>query len=89
VRERHATNPGMSVRLADALRRGKVVAERYGTDLFRVDYHELAALPIDEVQERLRIPLKSPEAIAGGSVGVNSPEGMSEHQRKAAAERTA
>jgi len=87
VRDRHARTPGMSVRVADALRRGKVVEARYGTDLFRVDYHELAPLPLEEVQARLCVPPKSPEAIEAGSVSLFSPEGMSEIQRQAGASR--
>jgi hypothetical protein len=87
VRDRHARTPGMSVRMADALRRGKAVAEHYGTDLFRVDYHELAPLDVDEVRARLSIPPKSDDALAAGSVSVFSPEGMTERQQEAAAER--
>lgn len=84
VRERHLDSPGMSDRLADAIRRGKVVAEAYGNDLFQVDYHELAPLPLDEVRERLCIPPKSEAALAGGSVGPSHPDGLSEFQRAAA-----
>jgi hypothetical protein len=89
VRDRHAQVPGMSVRLAEALRRGKVVCEALCTDLFRVDYHELAGLPLDEARAHLDIPPKSPDAIAAGSVSVFSPDGMSENQRRAAAARDA
>jgi hypothetical protein len=89
VRDRHARVPGMSERLAEALRRGKVVCEALGADLFRVDYHALAPLPLDEARAHLRIPPKSPEAIAVGSVSVFSPEGVSENQRRAAAARDA
>ena len=45
VREHNIQAPGMHVRIADAIRRGKVVCERCGTDLFDVDYHALAAAP--------------------------------------------
>jgi len=88
VRDRHARGPGMSVRLADALRRGKAVAEGFGTDLFRVDYHELAPLPLEEVRERVRVPPKSEAAIDAGSPSVFDPEGMSDNQRAAAIGRT-
>jgi hypothetical protein len=88
VRERHARGPGMSARLADALKRGKTVAEGFGTDLFAVDYHEFAPLPIEEVREHLHVPPKSPAALAAGSPSVFDREGMSDNQRAAASERT-
>lgn len=68
---------------ADALRRGKVVAEHYGRDLFSVDFHELAHLPVAEVRERLHVPPKSDEVVMVGSPGPFDPDGMSEHQRAA------
>jgi hypothetical protein len=83
VRERHLHSPGMDVRLADAIRRGKRVCEQYGTDLFVVDYHELADRPVDDVRELLSIPPKSPGALGAGSPGVFDPDGMSEKQRAA------
>ena len=83
VREHHLRTPGMSVRLPDALRRGKAVAEHYGRDLFSVDFHELAPLPVAEVRERLHVPPKSDEVLAVGSPGPLDPGGMSEHQRAA------
>jgi hypothetical protein len=87
VRERHIRAPGMNHRLADAIRRGKIVCDHCGVDLFDVDYHELADRPVGEVRERLGMPPKSPTAIEGGSVGTFDPEGMSENQRRAAARR--
>jgi hypothetical protein len=83
VRERHLDTPGMDVRLADALRRGKVIAEQLGKDLFTIDYHVLAPRQVDEVRVELHIPPKSPDAVAAGSVGLFDPEGMSEYQREA------
>jgi hypothetical protein len=88
VRERTARAPGMHLRLADAIRRGKVVCENYGTDLFEVDYYDLANRPVEEIRDLLRMPPKSPEALEGGSVGVFNPEGMSETQRRFAAQRS-
>ena len=73
----------MEVRLADAIRRGKVIAEQYGTDLLEVDYHELSAVPVDEVRVLLGIPPKSVEARGAGSPGTFDPGGMSEFQRAA------
>jgi hypothetical protein len=87
VRERHVRAPGMHRRVADSIRRGKVVCDRYGVDLFEVDYYELAARPVGEVREMLEVPPKSSGAIEGGSNGLFDPEGMSENQRRFAAQR--
>ena len=87
VREPAIRAPGMGARVADAIRRGKVVCERYGTDLFDVDYDALAAHPIDEVREVLHIPSKSEEAEELGWPGTFDPDGMSEVQRRFAASR--
>ena len=84
VRERSLEGTGMGVRLADALRRGKAVAEGFGTDLFYVDFHALADRPLDEVRSLLHLPPKSPEAIAAGSPGLHDVAGMSEQQRATA-----
>ncbi|HEY8216975.1 MAG TPA: hypothetical protein VIH82_07570, partial [Acidimicrobiia bacterium] len=59
VRERHLRTPGMHARLPDALRRGKAVCEAYGCDLFAVDFHVVAAEPVEEVRAELHIPPKS------------------------------
>ena len=79
--------PGMHHRVADAIRRGKVVSESCGMDLFEVDFHELASRPVDDVREILHIPEKSPEASGSGSAGVFERAGMSELQQKIADER--
>ncbi len=47
VREPIIRAPGMHQRVADAIRRGKVVCDRYGIDLFEVDYYELADRSVD------------------------------------------
>ena len=85
IRERSIRAPGMHQRIADAILRGKCVCERYGVDLFDVDYYELARLPVGDVRELLRIPPKSSGAIDGGSAGLLDPAGMSENQRRFAA----
>jgi hypothetical protein len=85
VRERHLQVAGMGDRLADALRRGKVMAEAFRTDLFYVDFHAVADRPLAEVCETLHLPPKSPEAIVAGSHGVFDIKGMSEAQREFAA----
>ncbi len=87
VRERNVQAPGMQHRVADAIRRGKSVAERCQTDLFDVDYHGMSALSLEEVCERLRVPPKSELACASGSAGPFELEGMSEIQRAYAATR--
>ena len=79
--------PGMHRRVADAIRRGKVVCDAYGIDLFEVDYYALADRSVEEIRDRLEIPPKSAAAIEGGSNGVFDLEGMSENQRRAAALR--
>jgi hypothetical protein len=83
VREHHLRTPGMDVRLADALRRGKCVAERFGRDLLEVDYHALVDRSVDEMRDLLSLPPKSDEARAARSPGVFDPDGMSEFQREA------
>ncbi len=87
VRERNIRAPGMHHRIADAIRRGKIVCDRYGVDLFEVDYYELAGRPVGELRELLGMPPKSAGALEGGSAGVFDLEGMSEHQRRVAAQR--
>lgn len=87
VRERNIRAPGMHQRIADAIRRGKVVCNRYGIDLFDVDYYELADRPVEEIRELLSMPPKSSGTIEGGSAGLFDQEGMSENQRRFVAQR--
>jgi len=89
IRERNIQAPGMHQRIADAILRGKVVSERYGTDLFDVDYHEMAELPVDEVRSVLHVPEKSAAAMGSGSAGAFERAGMSELQQRMADEREA
>jgi hypothetical protein len=79
--------PGMHLRVADGIRRGKIVCARLATDLFKVDYDELAARPVEEVREVLGIPPKSAAAVEAGSAALCSLEGMSEMQRRFATGR--
>jgi hypothetical protein len=88
VSERNIQAPGMHQRIADAIRRGKVVSERYGVDLFDIDYDNLADRPTGEVLALIGVPPKSESAIDGGSVGLFDPAGMSDTQRRVLAERT-
>jgi len=88
VRERHLHTPGMHVRLPDALRRGKVVSEQYGRDLFTVDFHALADRSVEDLRHELRLPPKSDEVLEAGSPGPFDAEGLTEHQRQAALRRS-
>jgi hypothetical protein len=87
VRERNLRAPGMAQRVADAIRRGKVVCDQYGVDLFEVDYYELAHRPVGEVRELLAVPAKSERAIDSGSAGLFDLRGMSEIQQRVVAQR--
>ena len=87
VRERAVQAAGMHVRIADAIRRGKVVCQNYGIDLFEIDYYELAARPVAEVREMLGVPPKGLACVDAGSVGLFDLEGMSETQKRALARR--
>ena len=87
VHERNIQAHGMQERIADAICRGKLVCDRYGTDLFEVDYYNLASQPVEEVREMLAIPAKSSTAIECGSPGLFDMEGMSEIQRRAFEQR--
>jgi hypothetical protein len=89
VEEHSLRAPGMTTRLGDSIRRGKHVAEHFGTDLLSVDYHQLAPATLDEAREHLHLPPKSPESVTAGSPGVTDPAGMSARQRAAAAARGA
>jgi hypothetical protein len=87
VQERNIQAPGMHQRIADAIRRGKVVSEATGQDLFEVDYHAVADRSVEEVCAMLGVPRKSAGALEGGSVGAFSLAGMSEIQRRFAERR--
>jgi len=88
VREHTLQTSGMAHRLADAIRRGKVVQEHFDRDLFAVDYHALAATPLDEVRVLMGVPPKGPEALGAGSPGLFDPAGMSEAQHEWAAKHS-
>jgi hypothetical protein len=87
VRERNIQAPGMHLRIADAIRRGKIVSEHCETDLFEVDYHALATRSVDDVRAHLGVPDKSEPARTGGSAGAFELAGMSEIQRRVAEAR--
>ncbi len=87
IREPVIRAPGMHERVADAIRRGKVVCDRYGIDLFDVDYYALSDRPVQEVRRLLHVPPKSARAIESGSAGLFDLEGMSQNQRLFVAQR--
>ena len=87
TRDHRLQSAGMGVRLADAVRRGKAVAEGYGIDMFRVDFHAFASRELDDVRQAISLPPKSADAIAAGSVSVFDLEGMTESQREFATAR--
>jgi hypothetical protein len=77
----------MSIRLADAMRRGAWCHDREtgsdSVDFLRQDWFALAALPVDEVRARFGLRPKSPGAIAAGSVDPWSRGGISPFQLRA------
>jgi hypothetical protein len=82
----HLSRPGMPVRVADALRRGALTPG--DIDFLAFDWSALADRDLEDLRRDLRVPPKSPEAIAAGSVGPWHPAGMSDAQRIAAANAT-
>ncbi|HEY3670589.1 MAG TPA: hypothetical protein VGN51_06615 [Acidimicrobiia bacterium] len=87
VRDPVIQAPGMHIRVADGIRRGKVIWQRCDMDLFDFEYHEHAARPVDEVREIVGVPPKSEAALAAGSAALDSFEGMSETQRRVMQQR--
>ena len=84
----------MAVRVADAMRRGALCSDKVtgsdSIDFLRVDWFDLAPLPVDEVRARFSVTGKSDAAIAAGSVTPWEPAGISPFQLatgQAAAER--
>lgn len=82
LRERRLDDPNMHVRIADALRRGRDLCDRLGTDLLEIDYHELATRPIVEARAELGFGDKSRVAVDAGSPGVFDIDGMSRIQQE-------
>jgi hypothetical protein len=74
----------VAVRLADAMRRGALchdnVVNSDSVDFLRVDWFDLAPLPLDEVRARFCVQPKSASANAAGSVGPREPHGISPFQ---------
>jgi hypothetical protein len=79
-----SSNPGVVVRLADAMRRGARCSDETrdddSVDFLRLNWFELAHLPVDEVRRRLNVEPKSPAAIQAESLGPWQAGGMSPYQ---------
>jgi hypothetical protein len=77
----------MAVRVADAMRRGALCRNRVtgesSIDYLRVDWFELAPLPLEEARERFSVAAKSDGAIEAGSVGPCERGGIREFQLRA------
>lgn len=81
VSERHLDSPEMHTRVADALRRGRNLCDRIGTDLLDIDYHAFVDSEVVDVRAELGYDEKSPKAVAAGSPGAFDPAGMSSIQQ--------
>jgi hypothetical protein len=79
-----STGTGMATRIADAMRRGAVCRDvdtgETSIDFLRLDWFELAPLPVDEVRARFTVTTKSPASIDAGSIGPWEPGGISPFQ---------
>jgi hypothetical protein len=78
---------GVAVRLADAMRRGALVAG--SVDFMRLDWFGLADRSVDDVRREFGIVPKSDGAVSAGSVGPWEPGGISEYQWNAGQRRAA
>jgi hypothetical protein len=83
----HLSESGVPERMADAMRRGALCEG--SVDFLRVDWFELADLPVDEARGHFCVPAKSPGAVAAGSVGPWEPGGISPFQAAAGREAAA
>lgn len=88
-----SANAGMTVRVADAMRRGALCHDTVlgsdSVDFLRVDWFSIADLPLAEVRHRYGVPAKSAEAVAAGSVGPWERGGISPFQLKMGQEMAA
>lgn len=74
----HLATAGMPERLADAFRRGALVAG--SIDFIALDYFSMADRPIDAIRAELGISAKADSAVAAGSAGPFEPGGISRSQ---------
>jgi len=75
----HLDLPGMPVRLADAIIRGRKCNRDV---MYGIDYFSMKDLPLGQVKELLGILPKSADAIQAGSVGIMDPQGITSYQRE-------
>jgi hypothetical protein len=80
IKERRLDSTAMHVRVADALRRGRILREQLGRDLLEVDYHEFTDQPLDVVRNELGLAPKSERALAAKSPSVFARDGMTPFQ---------
>jgi len=86
----HLSHEGMAVRVADAMRRGALLAANTGsTDLLMLDWFADADRPVDDVRAELGVVAKSARAVEVGSVGPWEPGGISPFQLNCGRERAA
>jgi len=86
----HLSHEGMAVRVADAMRRGALLAANTGsTDLLMRDWFADADRPVDDVRAELGVVAKSARAVEVGSVGPWEPGGISPFQLNCGRERAA
>ncbi len=77
----HLSHEGMATRIADAMRRGALVAAHSGgPDLLKLDWFAHARRPVDDVRAELGVVPKSDRAIEAGSVDPWQPGGISPYQ---------
>jgi hypothetical protein len=84
---------GMADRVADAMRRGALchdrVAGNESVDFLRIDWFDLAHLPVDEARARFDVVPKAMRAVTAGSTGPWAPGGISEFQLRSGRELAA
>jgi hypothetical protein len=83
----------MADRVADAMRRGALchdwVAGNESVDFLRIDWFDLAHLPVDEARARFDVVPKAMRAVTAGSTGPWAPGGISEFQLRSGRELAA
>ncbi len=88
-----SADPRLAVRLSDAMRRGALCHDREtgsdSVDFLRIDWFDLAHLPVEEARARFSLVQKAADAIDAGSVGPWEPGGISPFQRRSGEEQAA
>ncbi len=77
----HLSQAGVATRLGDAMRRGALCTG--SIDFLRIDWFELAHLPVDDVRRHFGVVPKAAGAVEQGSVGPWEPGGISPFQWEA------